>query len=347
MNTKQLRSLESDIEEAGGDTLSALPDLSIQSIAGSSAPPPTRTLQGIEGVLSSRGFNADSGPGSPSGGGEGGGATATAGGEKPASFADYLAAQRSLKKQASIRRRSVPAAVGSDGPEKDGARSPIEPTLGNSNGINDDRGDTYGPPSFNPALLLAASRLKSKATVAKARVAERSASEKRVMHALGTMGQRGSVSDFDWQNAFDELENIDEDGTSDDFFFFSIPRPRALILGCSFYCKGHFAGHGDHGGASLPFYAPPVQRQRWGEDQVLPHVNWVRISFNFSSSRGPSKGSRLSSYFFTAGRSFLRPFLRRHGVQPGCDADVGGERFYLPQGLYLLLRMRELCCCYL
>ena len=220
MNTKQLRSLESDIEEAGGDTLSALPDLSIQSIAGSSAPPPTRTLQGIEGVLSSRGFNADSGPGSPSGGGEGGGATATAGGEKPASFADYLAAQRSLKKQASIRRRSVPAAVGSDGPEKDGARSPIEPTLGNSNGINDDRGDTDGPPSFNPALLLAASRLKSKATVAKARVAERSASEKRVMHALGTMGQRGSVSDFDWQNAFDELENIDEDGTSDDLFFF-------------------------------------------------------------------------------------------------------------------------------
>ena len=23
-----------------------------------------------------------------------------------------------------------------------------------------------------------------------------------------------------------------------------------------------------------PFYAPPIQRQRWGEDQVLPHVNW-------------------------------------------------------------------------
>ena len=26
-----------------------------------------------------------------------------------------------------------------------------------------------------------------------------------------------------------------------------------------------------------PVYSPPVQRQRWGEDQVLPHVNWGKL----------------------------------------------------------------------
>ena len=169
-----------DIEEAsGGDTISALPPA-----------PPTRTLQGIEGVLSSRGFNADSGPGSPSGGGEGGGATATAGGEKPASFADYLAAQRALKKSMG-RRKTVPAAAGSNVPETDGKGSSL---------------------ALNPALLVAASRLKSKATEAKARVAERTASEIRVVQALGALahGGRGSVTDGagDWKNAFEELENM-------------------------------------------------------------------------------------------------------------------------------------------
>ena len=63
-----------DVEE-GGDTVGSLPP----------APQPRRTLAGIEGVLSSRGFNT----GGPSEGGEGGG---QAGGDKPANFADYLAA---------------------------------------------------------------------------------------------------------------------------------------------------------------------------------------------------------------------------------------------------------------
>ena len=107
-----------------------------------------------------------------------------------ASFADYLAAQRALKKSMG-RRKTVPAAAGSNVPETDGTGSSL---------------------AFNPALLVAAIRLKSKATEAKARVAERTASKIREVQALGALahGGRGSVTDGagDWKNAFEELENM-------------------------------------------------------------------------------------------------------------------------------------------
>ena len=31
---------------------------------------------------------------------------------------------------------------------------------------------------------------------------------------------------------------------------------------------------------SVPLYAPPRQRQRWGEEQILPHVNWGDLFFD-------------------------------------------------------------------
>jgi hypothetical protein len=34
---------------------------------------------------------------------------------------------------------------------------------------------------------------------------------------------------------------------------------------------------GDHGHeleGEFPFYSKPVQRQRWGDEQVRPHTNW-------------------------------------------------------------------------
>mmetsp|Transcript_35193 Transcript_35193/g.78936 ORF Transcript_35193/g.78936 Transcript_35193/m.78936 type:complete len:920 (+) Transcript_35193:47-2806(+) len=256
MTTKQ--SDIGDIEDAGGDTLGDLPDLSSPP-----APPPTRTLQGIEGVLSSRGFNSDAGD--PSGGGEGG--AAAAGGDKPASFADYLAAQRALKKQSSSR-RFAPGSI------------PTEPAPGNGDG--DVGGGAGGDPvmpaslgTFNPALLTAATRLKSKAAVAKKKVADRSAAEMRVVQALGAMGRRGAASEFD-------MEGLDEDG--------------------------HFAGDGDHGEVSLPFYAPPVQRQRWGEDQVLPHVNWGDLFFDlFYVGMAYNLGVMLTSAVDDL--TFLRGFI--------------------------------------
>ena len=33
-------------------------------------------------------------------------------------------------------------------------------------------------------------------------------------------------------------------------------------------------------GSKIPWYAPPVQRQRWGDDQVLPHINWGDLFFD-------------------------------------------------------------------
>ena len=33
-------------------------------------------------------------------------------------------------------------------------------------------------------------------------------------------------------------------------------------------------------GSRTPWYDPPIQRQRWDEDQILPHVNWGDIFFD-------------------------------------------------------------------
>ena len=43
---------------------------------------------------------------------------------------------------------------------------------------------------------------------------------------------------------------------------------------------GSVSGEDDGHGSRTPWYDPPIQRQRWGEDQVLPHVNWGDIFFD-------------------------------------------------------------------
>ncbi|KAL7548005.1 hypothetical protein ACHAWF_011282 [Thalassiosira exigua] len=55
-----------------------------------------------------------------------------------------------------------------------------------------------------------------------------------------------------WDAIFAELEHIEEDG--------------------------HFEDR--HSGGGLPWYSPLVQRQRWDEEQVLPHVNWGDLFFD-------------------------------------------------------------------
>ena len=42
---------------------------------------------------------------------------------------------------------------------------------------------------------------------------------------------------------------------------------------------GHFSSV-NHASTLLPWYAAPVQRQRWGEDIILPHVNWGDLFFD-------------------------------------------------------------------
>ncbi len=54
------------------------------------------------------------------------------------------------------------------------------------------------------------------------------------------------------------------------------------------YCEDDFDGEdGENVGKkkhqhskSFPWYFPPVQRQRWGEDHSLPHVNWGDLFFD-------------------------------------------------------------------
>jgi len=43
---------------------------------------------------------------------------------------------------------------------------------------------------------------------------------------------------------------------------------------------GTVSGEDDGHGSRTPWYNPPIQRQRWDEDQVLPHVNWGDIFFD-------------------------------------------------------------------
>lgn len=41
----------------------------------------------------------------------------------------------------------------------------------------------------------------------------------------------------------------------------------------------HDCGHHDDG-ASMQFYLPPLQRQRWGQEQILPHTDWGDLFFD-------------------------------------------------------------------
>lgn len=76
--------------------------------------------------------------------------------------------------------------------------------------------------------------------------------KQKTLRALETLGRRGSAANLTGggeQNAimrddiFEEMETIDEDG--------------------------HFVNGHDH---LLPWYSPPIQRQRWGEDQIVSVV---------------------------------------------------------------------------
>lgn len=44
-------------------------------------------------------------------------------------------------------------------------------------------------------------------------------------------------------------------------------------------CHQHGDAHGGHA-EILPWYAPPIQRQRWNEDHVLPHVDWGDLFYD-------------------------------------------------------------------
>ena len=43
---------------------------------------------------------------------------------------------------------------------------------------------------------------------------------------------------------------------------------------------GTVSGEDDGHGSRTPWYNPPIQRQKWCEDQSLPHINWGDIFFD-------------------------------------------------------------------
>ena len=75
----------------------------------------------------------------------------------------------------------------------------------------------------------------------------RTAEEMRVIQTI--FGRRGTAA-WDEDN---HLVQLDEDGPEDE--------------------------HHDNR-RNTPWYLPPIQRQRWCEDQILPHVNWGDLFFD-------------------------------------------------------------------
>ena len=102
-------------------------------------------------------------------------------------------------------------------------------------------------------------------------------------------------------------EFVAEEDDDDDDDRDPLPRrPRSMNRRVSVYAELKFVP-----GAKIRLFSPPRQRQKWGSDQILPHVNW--------------------------GDLFFRPVLRCRILQPG---KYPGERLYpSPLGvLYFLGR---------
>lgn len=119
-----------------------------------------------------------------------------------------------------------------------------------------------GSPSRPTAEATPADAAAEAPTTHNARQVRITEDERKAMQRLSLIGRRTSVAkrrrqsasdanDEQWQHIFEELEAIDIDG--------------------------HFHDDEEH---TIPWYAPPVQRQRWGADQSLPHINWGDLFFD-------------------------------------------------------------------
>lgn len=88
-------------------------------------------------------------------------------------------------------------------------------------------------------------------------IIEEAETEEPAYKSLRSSRQLRRIGSAEWDEIFDNLGDIDENGQFHD-------------------AHAHIK----------PFYSPPVQRQRWGEDQVLPHVNWGEFCTVFFASIG-------------------------------------------------------------
>jgi hypothetical protein len=101
-------------------------------------------------------------------------------------------------------------------------------------------------------------------------VKEESVHTKQV-HAIAAVGRRHSMiqDSAAWQSFMHEVEAADDQSTEEEEGYNSDEDGGGV---------DHHHHH--HGDVSIPFYCVPVQRQRWGDDQMLPHINWGDIFFD-------------------------------------------------------------------
>ncbi|CAB9524706.1 expressed unknown protein [Seminavis robusta] len=121
------------------------------------------------------------------------------------------------------------------------------------------------------------------------------------MVALEVLGQRHHESSEDWQNFLHSNHHHldshhhhddhdgDQDSQDDDVETFAGAghHSASMALGSTTNHTAKDKHHDDHhhhdhhhSSMILPWYCPPVQRQLWDDDQVLPHVNWHDLFFD-------------------------------------------------------------------
>mmetsp|Transcript_13831 Transcript_13831/g.30079 ORF Transcript_13831/g.30079 Transcript_13831/m.30079 type:complete len:1067 (+) Transcript_13831:294-3494(+) len=199
-----------------------------------------------------------------------------------ANFTDYLKAQRSLQSfrysmnhRSSLvaqtsRSGSITANAGAGAGA--GAGAPMRssagrmPSVTGQEGQEQEQSQAVGGIRRRTSASAAANRtsaISNGATGSAQQPPARTEQERRTLRRLTLIGRRASTAnvaatndtsaanDVAWENIFNELAEIDEDG--------------------------HFHDGEDH---IIPWYSPPVQRQRWGQDQILPHINWGDLFFD-------------------------------------------------------------------
>ena len=213
---------------------------SLDSFSNVGAPSPQHSRL-LQGL--DRELSTKFGPTSPYTAGDDNNSTNSSGRQAGPSFTDFLQAQKKLQ---SRRRLS----------QTDLLLQRSASNTSDTTGINSSR-RLYGSDiGTNIAVASAVAKLRAKAKESAEQQTSPTANQSTQPQTTSAAKQSAftsnkQITSFGWDEIFTELQNIDEDG--------------------------HFLDHHTH---IVPWYSPPIQRQRWGEDSVLPHVNWGDLFFD-------------------------------------------------------------------
>ena len=214
---------------------------SLDSFSNVGAPSPQHSrLQGLDRELSTK-----FGPTSPTAAGDDNNPINSSGRQAGPSFTDFLQAQKKLQSRRRLSQTDLLL-----------QRSASNTSDTAGGGINSSR-RLYGSDiGTNIAVASAVAKLRAKAKESVEQQTSPTTSSSNTQPLPTSAAKQSAytsnnLTSFGWDEIFTELQNIDEDG--------------------------HFLDHHTH---IVPWYSPPIQRQRWGEDSVLPHVNWGDLFFD-------------------------------------------------------------------